>query len=202
MHKLLKKIGSLALVACTVVAFAALPVSAWGDVHESIGCTPSIEDANGNKFTPGFVVDGDGLILNYAETHGTVQTFTHTLSLQEVYALSVCTATYNDAAHSSERVAVLDDLGLMGYPERIILNHPTNSHLPKIYDRNQHRYVGVDEVEQVENNDNYEWFSVTARIMLSNSQFVQPDTYVGRFPTALAPFDWTESVILAELTAS
>ena len=200
MHKLFKKFGSLALVVCTVVALAALPVSAWGDVHASIGYDPSIEDAYDNKFTPGFVVDGDGLILNYAETHGTVQTFTHTLSLQKVYGLSVCTANYNDAAHSSERVAVLNELGLMTYPKTIILNHL--NYTPKIYNRATREYEPANEVVQVENIDNNEWFSVNARIMLSNSKFVQPDTYVGRFPTALAPFDWTESITLAELTAS
>ena len=197
MHKLFKKFGSLALVICTVVTLAALPVSAQEYRVTFIPDTQKV-DANGNTFTPGLSVKGEDAIFEYVKTSGAIRTFNSTLSLYEVYALSRCNVGYDDEVHSSDQIGFLEYVGIMNVHSTYFLNRNVY-----IYDKKDKVYKYYDEAQRIENPDQKELYSAGARVMLSHSMFVQPDNYNYRFPsTALGTFDWSKIVSLNEILAS
>lgn len=191
MKKISKKFWALVLVISTFVAFAAMPVSAEEQTYNKvIPCNPSKTDAYDNTFTPGFTVNGEGTVLNFAETHGTIRTFTHTLSSQIVYVLSVCTVNYDDAEHNWEREGFYEILGLMSYPSVYFINDIDNYRYS--YNKTERCFMVTNNVVRVENIHNRQWLDANATIMLSNASFVNNNSDgLFRLPSTLGTFRWT-----------
>lgn len=198
MHKLFRKFGSLALVICTVVAFAALPVSAQAYIYTDIP-DPELVDANGCKFTPGLSVKGDDAVFIHMKMSGTIRTTDYTLSLQDVYALTRGSVTYNDEAHSYDDGVCCERVGVLGTNVIYILNRHTEAPDNRIV-LGKPIYITPDE------QDPQEWFSVTGAAMLSNDRFTVTTTNDGykiyRFPSALGPFHWSSLYTYADIMAS
>ena len=196
MYKLFKKFGSLALVICTVVALAALPASAQ-EYWVTYIPDSQLADTNGNTFTPGLSIKGEDEEFEYVKTSGTIRTFTHTLSLQNVYALSKFVVNYDNAAHSSDTKVFYEKVGIMDTNETYFLNRK------QIRLFNGTTFANPQDITvEIENTDSQDLFAASAHIMLSNNTFTVTNNGLCRFPSRLGTFEWTKIVTLAEILAS
>ena len=195
MHKLFKKFGSLALVACTVVALAALPVSAEEYWVTYIPDPPRTYE--GTTFTPGLSIKGEDDIFEYVRTSGTIRTGDSRLSDETVYALSKCAVNYDNAEYSSDSKVFFEVIEYLDADSIFFLNRNA---IYK-YKNNVWTTEGNTAPVKIENTDDNKWLSASAHIMLSHGIFTKTGN-IYRFPTALGTFNWTKSVTLNEILAS
>lgn len=195
MYKLFKKFGSLALVICTVVALAALPVSAENYQKTFMPDTPKT-DANGNTFNPGISIKGEDAVYEYVKMSGVIRTYTHDLSSQVVYALASCVVNHNDAAHSSsEMFYCCEYLGIVEADTVFILNS-NGAEYKQGYSK-----IHITNTTTTTTQPPHEWSSVSGRAMLSTQMFTKTSS-ITRFPSRLSTFDWSRIVSIDEILES
>ena len=196
MHKLFKKFGSLALVICTVVALAALPVSAQEYWVTYIPET-QLADAYGNTFTPGLSIKGEDAIFEYVKTSGTIRTYSQRFNSQDLYALSKFVVSYDNAAHTSESKIFYERVGIVEANKTYFLNRKG------IYLFNGRTFnTPKDMTVKIENTDSQALFAVNAHIMLSHNTYTVTNNGLCRFPSRFDTFEWSRNVTLTEILAS
>ena len=191
MYKLFKKFGSLALVICTVVALAALPVSAE-EYWVTYIPDPELADAYGNTFTPGLSIKGEDSVFEHAKMSGVVWTHSRELCTDPVYSLAKCTLGYNDAAHNTKTVVCCEYLGIVEDNTRYILyRHPDMV------------VQGEEEINIKNDEENpKEWLSLSGHAMISKYVFTVTNSNLYRFPSRLGSFEWSKMITLDDIVES
>lgn len=209
MHKLFKKFGSLTLVICTVVALAALPVSAEGGVGYAVDNRP-LTDENNNTFFPGFDFEGDSAVFDSLRASGMIRTYGSTLCVHPVRALSKLTAYYDDAAHSTTIERFSEYIGILPIRTTYAINSIEADagdcdHVYKHgkstlrYNANSGNFESQNTSVIIVNSGNKVLSSAHVRTMLSTGDFTIGGGNLPVFPSKLGSFDWQGTATIEEL---